>query len=173
MTTSSPNSVISIPRSSHSRPGSSVDQQDREVTEREFALLAEGDRAAPDCRCSTRSGLTSSSPRTSFPCRSTCRSRWCSASYLEEHNIPCIAVHHDFYWQDPKLRSCSFEELLTSYFPASLPNMRHVTINQKSREELYRRTGVAATCIHNCFDFDSPRAAGRFQRRPAGGSGPE
>ncbi|MBI5869419.1 MAG: glycosyltransferase family 4 protein [Actinobacteria bacterium] len=82
--------------------------------------------------------------------------------YLEEANIPSFAVHHDFYWQDPRLGECHFGELLSNYFPASLPHMKHVTINQQSREELYRRTGVAATCIHNCFDFDAPREPDDF-----------
>lgn len=82
--------------------------------------------------------------------------------YLEEAGIPGFAVHHDFYWQDPKLKDCLLGGILKNYFPASLPQMRHVTINQRSREELYRLTGVAATCIHNCFDFDAPRQPDDF-----------
>ncbi|MHB8793539.1 MAG: hypothetical protein ACYC6O_09425 [Thermoleophilia bacterium] len=82
--------------------------------------------------------------------------------YLEEADIPSFAVHHDFYWQDPKLKDCLLGGILKNYFPASLPQMRHVTINQHSREELYRLTGVAATCIHNCFDFDAPRQPDDF-----------
>lgn len=82
--------------------------------------------------------------------------------YLQEENIPCIAVHHDFYWQDPKLGKCLFEELLSSHFPPSLPRIRHVTINERTREELYRRTGVSATRIRNCFDFDEPRERDGF-----------
>ncbi len=82
--------------------------------------------------------------------------------YLHDGNIPCIAVHHDFYWQDPGFRRCLFEDLLASHFPPSLPGIRHVTINESTREELYRRTGVNAACIHNCFDFDQPRQRDSF-----------
>jgi len=77
--------------------------------------------------------------------------------FLEREDIACIAVHHDFYWQDPRFAKSHFDDLLASHFPASLPRMRHVTINDRSREELFQRTGVAANCIHNCFDFDMPR----------------
>jgi len=82
--------------------------------------------------------------------------------YIDESGIPSFAVHHDFYWQDPKLQDCAFGEMLFRYFPASLPNMRHVTINQQSRDELYRLTGVTATCIRNCFDFDEPHEPDDF-----------
>jgi len=82
--------------------------------------------------------------------------------YIEEQGIPCIAVHHDFYWQRPRFSNCCFEDILASHFPASLPHIVHVTINDKSREELYDRTGVAARCIRNCFDFNAPRCVEDF-----------
>lgn len=82
--------------------------------------------------------------------------------YLEDTNIPSLAVHHDFHWQDPKFGDGPYGELLSKYFPATLPQMQHVTINQQSREDLYRLTGVAATCIHNCFDFEAPREPDDF-----------
>jgi glycosyltransferase involved in cell wall biosynthesis len=82
--------------------------------------------------------------------------------YLEKENVACIAVHHDFYWQDPRFSKCLFGDLLVSHFPASLPQLRHVTINRQSREELFRRTGVTATSIHNCFDFRQPRELDEF-----------
>jgi len=82
--------------------------------------------------------------------------------YLEKENISCIAVHHDFFWQDPRFRDSLFKELLVSHFPAMLPNIQHITINQQSREELFRRTGAAATCIYNCFDFENPREPDYF-----------
>ncbi|MDO8737021.1 MAG: glycosyltransferase family 4 protein [Thermoleophilia bacterium] len=135
--------------------------QDRQNVELEYALLEQEirrrllpvlDEIAPDILVAENIfSLPLNMPFTVVLCK-----------YLEDANIPCFAVHHDFHWQDPKLRDCVFGELLSNYFPASLPNMQHVTINEQSREELFRLTGVAATCIHNCFDFDEPRQPDEF-----------
>lgn len=82
--------------------------------------------------------------------------------YLEDSGIPAIAVHHDFYWQDASYSNCSLDGLLARYLPPSLPSIRHMTINQFSREELYQRTGLTATCIRNCFDFGTVRQQDQF-----------
>lgn len=96
--------------------------------------------------------------------------------FLAEENISSIAVHHDFFWEHPRFLDCAMGELLTRHFPASLPQTRHVTINNQAREALYRRTGINAICIRNCFDFDSPRSCDEFNsglRRDLGISGDE
>lgn len=82
--------------------------------------------------------------------------------YLEDRGIPTIAIHHDFYWQDAGYASCILDGVLARYFPPPLPNIRHVTINDMSREELYERTGMTAACIRNCFDFDAVRRKDQF-----------
>ncbi|MEK7817581.1 MAG: hypothetical protein AAB281_04925, partial [Actinomycetota bacterium] len=64
--------------------------------------------------------------------------------YLEDRGTPSIAVHHDFFWQDKSYSNCSLDGFLTRYFPPPLPNIKHVTINEFSREELYQRTGMTA-----------------------------
>ncbi|MBE0429176.1 MAG: glycosyltransferase family 4 protein [Thermoleophilia bacterium] len=82
--------------------------------------------------------------------------------FLSEERLPCIAVHHDFYWEHARFQHCAMGELLASHFPPALPQMRHVTINIQARKELSRRTGITATCVRNCFDFESPRQNDEF-----------
>ncbi|MHB1390650.1 MAG: glycosyltransferase [Thermoleophilia bacterium] len=82
--------------------------------------------------------------------------------FILEENIACIAVHHDFYWERPGLSRTVFDKLLASHFPAPLPQTRHVTVSSQAREELYRRTGISATCIRNCFDFEAVRGLDDF-----------
>lgn len=82
--------------------------------------------------------------------------------FLKETKMPCIAVHHDFYWQNPRFSACVFDDLLASHYPPSLPWIKHVTINRQSREELYQKTGIVATCIYNCFDFGQTRTKDDF-----------
>ncbi|MFA5802026.1 MAG: glycosyltransferase family 4 protein [Thermoleophilia bacterium] len=137
------------------------DEPDASETEREFERICESvgrsvgavlDDIGPDIIIAENVfSLPLNLPLTVVLCR-----------YIEERGISCIAVHHDFYWQNPSYSSCYFKDILASHFPASMPQMMHVTINEKSREELYDRTGVAATCIRNCFDFNSPRCVDDF-----------
>lgn len=77
--------------------------------------------------------------------------------HLQEENIPCIAHHHDFFWEDEGFTGCGLEELIASHFPPLLPQARHVTVSSRAREELEARSGITAICIRNCFDFSSPR----------------
>lgn len=72
--------------------------------------------------------------------------------YLSEENVPSIAVHHDFFWEDTRFSQCIMDELLTSHFPPLLPKCAHVTINDHAKEELHRRTGITATCIPSSLD---------------------
>ncbi len=83
--------------------------------------------------------------------------------YVEEREPPVAAVHHVFYWQSPAFSSyCVFDDLLVSHFPPSLPRVRHVTISQASREELYQKTAVTSNCLYYCFDFDNVRGQDGF-----------
>lgn len=82
--------------------------------------------------------------------------------FLAEENISSIAVHHDFFWEHRRFAQCIMEEMLASHFPAPLAGCRHVTINNQAKEELSRRTGITATCIRNCFDFDRLRGKDDF-----------
>lgn len=77
-----------------------------------------------------------------------------ACNYLERTGSACIAIHHELIWDSGYYSASLLEDVVQRYFPASLPQIRHVTIDEGSREEIYKRTGMAATCWRNCFDFE-------------------
>ena len=75
---------------------------------------------------------------------------------LAETLIPCIAHHHDFYWERPRFSLNAVGEYLRMAFPPNLTNIAHVVINTNAQEELALRTGLSSTIIPNILDFESP-----------------
>ncbi len=76
--------------------------------------------------------------------------------FARESEKVFIAHHHDFWWEREHLRKVSvpeFRQMLEEHFPPNLENIRHVVINSKAREELFRRRGIQSTVIPNVFDF--------------------
>ncbi|AZR73378.1 glycosyl transferase family 1 [Anoxybacter fermentans] len=78
---------------------------------------------------------------------------------MEKLDLPCIAHHHDFYWERERYSkpTCSFvKEILNQYFPPKDPRVKHVVINKLAQMELKKRTLLESTVIPNVFDFDQP-----------------
>ena len=75
---------------------------------------------------------------------------------LAETMIPCIAHHHDFYWERSRFSLNAVAEYLRMAFPPNLSNIAHVVINTNAQEELALRTGLSSTIIPNILDFESP-----------------
>ncbi len=82
--------------------------------------------------------------------------------YLESRDTPCLAIHHELIWQNPDFSDCALSDRLDAYFPATLPQLRHVATSEGSRLQILRRTGLSTSCWRNCFDFDASRAADSF-----------
>jgi mannosylglucosylglycerate synthase len=76
---------------------------------------------------------------------------------VEEHRLPAIGHHHDYWWERERFAECVVPELLELAFPPDLPHVRHVSINSVAARELRERRGIASTVVPNVFDFDNPR----------------
>ena len=85
-----------------------------------------------------------------------------SASEAVAHALrgrPAILRHHDLSWQRPD----------TAHFgpPPTDPLWQHVTINQRSRDELATRD-ILATCLYNRFEMNPPPGDRHLARTDAG-----
>jgi mannosylglucosylglycerate synthase len=75
--------------------------------------------------------------------------------FLAETQLPAIAHHHDFYWERTRFSVGAIKDYLDMAFPCTLPNMRHVVINQAAQEQLSLRKGVSSLLVPNVFDFEN------------------
>lgn len=76
--------------------------------------------------------------------------------FLSETQLPCIAHHHDFYWERIRFSNNAVNDYLDMAFPPRIPGIRHVVINQAAQEQLSLRKGVGSLLIPNVFDFENP-----------------
>ncbi len=75
---------------------------------------------------------------------------------IAETGLPCIAHHHDFFWERQAFKANSVWDYLNMAFPPHLPTIRHVVISSSADNQLSLRTGISATIIPNVMDFDNP-----------------
>lgn len=79
------------------------------------------------------------------------------ANALKRTSIPCIALHHNFYWQRDRYSkpTCPVvQEWLDRLFPPDLPNIAHVVTNRLYQHELMELRQLGSAIIPNVFDFD-------------------
>ncbi|MFC1848263.1 glycosyltransferase [Chloroflexota bacterium] len=75
---------------------------------------------------------------------------------VRERRLPCVAIHHDVLSEGAYkfTPTCAFaESILQDYYPPTIPNLSHWTINTRNRRALADR-GVDARIIHDSMDFD-------------------
>ena len=75
--------------------------------------------------------------------------------FVEETCIPCLAHHHDFYWERDRFAVSSIDDLLDRAFPPKLSTIQHTVINSIARDEMMKRRGIDSTVIPNVFDFET------------------
>ncbi|RKX75521.1 MAG: hypothetical protein DRP87_14365 [Spirochaetes bacterium] len=76
---------------------------------------------------------------------------------IKRENIPCVAVHHDFYWEGDISTTPTFQfvqKLIEEYLVPRLPNVKHITINTLNQEKLLKEFGIRADVNHDTFDFE-------------------
>jgi glycosyltransferase involved in cell wall biosynthesis len=74
---------------------------------------------------------------------------------IEEHKIPTISRHHDFWWERERFMRSTMFEFFKRWFPPDSPYIKHVVINSIARKELKKRTGIDAEVIWDSFDYRS------------------
>ena len=75
---------------------------------------------------------------------------------LRESRLPCAAIHHDILSEGAYkfTPTCDFaKSILEGYFPPTMPNLAHWTINSRNQKAL-KDKGIAANVIHDTMDFD-------------------
>jgi glycosyltransferase involved in cell wall biosynthesis len=77
---------------------------------------------------------------------------------VQELGLPCVAHHHDFYWERPRFLVTAVDDLIRYAFPPALPQIQHVVINSLAGEEFSRRTGLSCRIVPNVMDFANPPA---------------
>lgn len=79
--------------------------------------------------------------------------------WVSETHVPCIAHHHDFYWERTRYSVGCVQDILDMAFPSRDPDLQHVVINEMAQEELAWRKGLPSTLIPNVLDFENPPPA--------------
>ena len=75
---------------------------------------------------------------------------------LRETQLPCAAIHHDVLSEGAYkfTPTCNFaKSILDEYFPPTIPNLRHWTINSRNQGAL-KKKGIEAKVINDTMDFD-------------------
>ena len=72
---------------------------------------------------------------------------------IMEHGWPCLAHHHDFYWERERFLVNAIDDIIHYAFPPALPQIQHVVINSLAGEEFSRRTGLSCRIIPNIMDY--------------------
>ncbi len=73
--------------------------------------------------------------------------------FVEQRRFPCVAHHHDFYWERERFLTNCIPDILERYFPPDLPTIRHVVINSLAQASLREHRGLESVVVPNIFDF--------------------
>ncbi|PJA14949.1 hypothetical protein CO112_02065 [Candidatus Dojkabacteria bacterium CG_4_9_14_3_um_filter_150_Dojkabacteria_WS6_41_13] len=83
--------------------------------------------------------------------------------FLKSHpQIRAIAVHHDFYWDPPRIGKYSpsdsyTKRILKKYFPPKLPNLSHTVLSIWEKRKMKSLRNLNSDVITDTFDYDQPQ----------------
>ncbi|MFH1522441.1 MAG: glycosyltransferase family 4 protein [Patescibacteria group bacterium] len=79
--------------------------------------------------------------------------------WINKFKIPCLATHHDFYWENIEYhapRNKYLKKYMDKYMPPHSPLIEHLVINSLAKKELKKRKRIKALVFPDIFDFDQP-----------------
>jgi glycosyltransferase involved in cell wall biosynthesis len=76
------------------------------------------------------------------------------ARIIEEHKIPTIARHHDFWWERKRFLRSTMFPFFKKWFPPNIPFIKHTVINSIAQNQLLKRYGIKSEIISDTFDFN-------------------
>ncbi len=81
------------------------------------------------------------------------------AKWIKKFKIPCLATHHDFYWERKEFEIPKNEYLknyMAKFMPPKSKYIEHVVLSSIARNELKKRHDIAADIMPDVIDFAAP-----------------
>ncbi len=81
-------------------------------------------------------------------------------NFLKNHpEIKAVGVHHDFWWDPPRLQKFKSNDLyikkfIKKYFPPKLPNLSHTVLSIWEHKKLLEKRKIKSIIITDTFDFE-------------------
>jgi len=78
------------------------------------------------------------------------------SKWIKKFKLPCLATHHDFYWERKEYQIPRNEYLrnyMEKFMPPKSKYIQHVVINSLAKRELKKRSDIDAEVMGDVFDF--------------------
>jgi len=80
--------------------------------------------------------------------------------WIKYFKLPCIATHHDFYWEKKEYnltRNGYLKKYMEKYMPPKIKYIKHVVINSLAKKELKKRRSIDSYVLGDVFNFNQPK----------------
>ncbi|MBU4600455.1 glycosyltransferase family 4 protein [Patescibacteria group bacterium] len=79
------------------------------------------------------------------------------AKWVDRHKLPCLATHHDFYWERNEfdiVRNAYVRNYMKKFMPPKSKYIEHITINSLAGRELKKRFNIDSYVLPDIFNFN-------------------